>query len=239
MTDEHAGRAIEVECVHIAVVHLPVERRLDGLVAPAVRRGVGAVEHRGRGSGEFEAGSGFGEVVYRIDAHHLCQCFNPPIRIAGRQRPSGKRLSVSAVLSSVSLATILLTTMLQSSSGPTRKERRSSLTPIERSGNLHFPSTTSALPRTSPSLRPICFSPSPILTHALFSSLSAQARMAGMRQDDCKVFSNPFMASLSKHRQLEQASFDKLRMSRHQCAASLCNRPGHEKQHQRDTGYER
>ena len=34
------------------------------------------------------------------------------------------------------------------------------------------------------------------------------------------------MASLSNHRQLEQASFDKLRMSRHQWAALLCNRPG-------------
>ena len=44
-------------------------------------------------------------------------------------------------------------------------------------------------------------------------------------QDDCKVFSNPFMASLSNHRWLERASFDKLRMSRRQWAASLCNRP--------------
>ena len=49
---------------------------------------------------------------------------------------------------------------------------------------------------------------------------------ADVQQDDCKVFSNPFMASLSNHRQLEQASFDKLRMSRHQWAALLCNRPG-------------
>ena len=44
-------------------------------------------------------------------------------------------------------------------------------------------------------------------------------------QDDCKVFYNPVMVSLSNHRWLECASFDKLRMSRHQRAASLCNRP--------------
>ena len=50
-------------------------------------------------------------------------------------------------------------------------------------------------------------------------------RLPAASQDDCKVFSNPFMASLSNHRQLEQASFDKLRMSRHQWAALLCNRP--------------
>ena len=34
------------------------------------------------------------------------------------------------------------------------------------------------------------------------------------------------MVSLSNHRWLERASFDKLRMSRHQWAALLCNRPG-------------
>ena len=44
-------------------------------------------------------------------------------------------------------------------------------------------------------------------------------------QDDCKVYSRPLMVGLSNHRQLEQASFGKLRMSRHQWAASLCNRP--------------
>ena len=44
-------------------------------------------------------------------------------------------------------------------------------------------------------------------------------------QDDCKVFSNPFMASLSNHQWIERASFDKLRMSRHQWPALLCNRP--------------
>ena len=32
-------------------------------------------------------------------------------------------------------------------------------------------------------------------------------------QDDCKVFPNHIMVSLSNHRQLGQASFDKLRMS--------------------------
>ena len=56
------------------------------------------------------------------------------------------------------------------------------------------------------------------------------ARGPVVEQDDCKVFSNPFMASLSNHRQLEQASFDKLRMSRHQWAALLCNRPGRRRQ---------
>ena len=45
-------------------------------------------------------------------------------------------------------------------------------------------------------------------------------------QDDCKVLCIPLMVSLSNHRWLEQASFDKLRMSKHQWAALLCNRPG-------------
>ena len=44
-------------------------------------------------------------------------------------------------------------------------------------------------------------------------------------QDDCKVSSNPLMVSLSNHRRIERASFDKLRMRRHQWAALLCNRP--------------
>ena len=33
-------------------------------------------------------------------------------------------------------------------------------------------------------------------------------------QDDCKVFFYPLMVSLSNHRRIERASFDKLRMSR-------------------------
>ena len=45
-------------------------------------------------------------------------------------------------------------------------------------------------------------------------------------QDDCKVLCIPLMVSLSNHRWLERASFDKLRMSKHQWAALLCNRPG-------------
>ena len=36
----------------------------------------------------------------------------------------------------------------------------------------------------------------------------------GLRQDDCKVFFYPLMVSLSNHRWLVWASFDKLRMSR-------------------------
>ena len=48
-----------------------------------------------------------------------------------------------------------------------------------------------------------------------YSMTTSNAILLFNRQDDCKVFSNPFMASLSNHRQLEQASFDKLRMSRH------------------------
>ena len=35
-------------------------------------------------------------------------------------------------------------------------------------------------------------------------------------QDDCKVYYKPFAVGLLNHRQLEQASFDKPRMSRHQ-----------------------
>ena len=35
-----------------------------------------------------------------------------------------------------------------------------------------------------------------------------------VRQDDCKVFFYPLMVSLSNHRWLVWASFDKLRMSR-------------------------
>ena len=46
-----------------------------------------------------------------------------------------------------------------------------------------------------------------------------------LHQDDCKVSSNPLMVSLSNHRRIERASFDKLRMRRHQWAALLCNRP--------------
>ena len=57
------------------------------------------------------------------------------------------------------------------------------------------------------------------------SSLTLQSSWASF-QDDCKVFCIPLMVSLSNHRWLERASFDKLRMSRHQWAALLCNRPG-------------
>ena len=45
-------------------------------------------------------------------------------------------------------------------------------------------------------------------------------------QDDCKVRPKPFMVSLSNHERLEQASFDKLRMSGRQWMVLLCNRPG-------------
>ena len=45
----------------------------------------------------------------------------------------------------------------------------------------------------------------------------------GRRQDDCKIFSKPLMVSLSNHQRLERSSFDKLRMTRHQRAALLCD----------------
>ena len=45
------------------------------------------------------------------------------------------------------------------------------------------------------------------------------------RQDDCKVLFYPLMVSLSNHRWLVWASFDKFRMSKHQWATLLCNRP--------------
>ena len=45
------------------------------------------------------------------------------------------------------------------------------------------------------------------------------------QQDDCKVFPDPIMVSLSNHRRLGRASFDKLRTSGHRHLELLCNRP--------------
>ena len=44
--------------------------------------------------------------------------------------------------------------------------------------------------------------------------LSPHRKLLGDRQDDCKVIFYPLMVSLSNHRWLVWASFDKLRMSR-------------------------
>ena len=52
---------------------------------------------------------------------------------------------------------------------------------------------------------------------------------ATRRQDDCKGFPDPIMVSLSNHRRLGRASFDKLRMSGHRHLELLCNRPGRRK----------